>query len=405
MALLFLVALFLAWPTTGLSLIAWVAILLGRGYLRGKAAKTRAAYLDAQASAHAAARAGSATLPTSILNPAFQKQLVVETTRAAVDAGMSAEQAKAWFSQQNVANAVMTAAASFEKEGFSRSAQIVGAADFTKDFARAHLHAANDAREEKGDHDAAHEKGKALFEQGMRHALQFRSTEAIDCYTRSIEASANPAPYINRANLFGKRIRHFEALQDLLEAKRLDEQQANEFPTEIARELEHANLVTLGYRNGFREKLIEELKDGDTHEIAGRMLCVCFGIEPGRWKYNTYDHPFVEYHFFNELDNVFRFDDRKHYPDVAEFIDAYPGDFIAMKVDACPDAQAYRDIEVKLHSLLCSYDERDMQRLRNSMLYQIHCKLLERDFGEMWMSFSSECEGVTREAAEFRLGG
>lgn len=72
-------------------------------------------------------------------------------------------------------------------------------------------------------------EGQRLFEQGMKAATDFRSNEAIDYYTRSIEARANPSPFINRANLLMKRIRYREALSDLIEAKRLDDQQGREF--------------------------------------------------------------------------------------------------------------------------------------------------------------------------------
>ncbi|MBM3928561.1 MAG: hypothetical protein FJ335_08905, partial [Sphingomonadales bacterium] len=44
-------------------------------------------------------------------------------------------------------------------------------------------------------------EGMRLFEQGMRAAAAFRTEEAIALYTRSIAASPNPSPYINRANL------------------------------------------------------------------------------------------------------------------------------------------------------------------------------------------------------------
>jgi hypothetical protein len=67
--------------------------------------------------------------------------------------------------------------------------------------------------------DDGRKEGKRLFELGMMYASQYKSSEAIKYYTLSIEAYQNPAPYVNRANLLGKRIRHYEALQDLLRAK------------------------------------------------------------------------------------------------------------------------------------------------------------------------------------------
>lgn len=35
------------------------------------------------------------------------------------------------------------------------------------------------------------------------------------------------------------------------------------------------------------------------------------------------------------------------------------------------------------------------------MIYEIGCKLMQRDFGDFWNALSSECEGITLEAVEF----
>src|SRR5690606_7701962 len=88
-----------------------------------------------------------------------------------------------------------------------------------------------------------------------------------------------------------------------------------------------------------------------------------------------------------------------------KLVEAYPAAFIQHKVKACPDNNAYAEIEAQLHSVLCLYEEKDMRYLRRSIIYEIHSKLLARDFGDMYMAFSSDCEGIIKEAMEFTEHG
>mgnify|MGYP003618592908 CR=1 FL=1 len=235
----------------------------------------------------------------------------------------------------------------------------------------------------------------------MIYASQYKCSEAIEFYSRSIDAHKNPAPYLNRANLFGKRIRYFEALQDLQEAQRLDRNQAKEFSAQIHQELTFAELITENYTNGIREKLIIDFKSHDKRSISEKILCASFGMTQLEWEHDSFDWDLVEYHFFNEIDNISKFDERNLYPEALEFIELYPEVFIQKKINTCSDYEKYRASEILIHSFLCCYDEADMQRLRRSILYEIHCKLLERDYGWRWRTLSTDCEGVTKDAANF----
>lgn len=231
----------------------------------------------------------------------------------------------------------------------------------------------------KQDKPKGYEEGQRLFELGMAHAVRYESNEAIDYYTKSIELCPNPSPYLNRANIFSKRVRHYEAQQDLLTAKKLDIEQGNEFSNEIARELEKTNLLTENYRNGLRESLIDDYaKNGQDH-VSARTFCSSFGIKPLQWEYNSFDKILVEYHFFNELDNILKFDDLSVYPEASEFLDIYPSDLIEEKVNNCPDIEAYQMAENILHSFLCVFDEKDMRYIRRGIIYRIHSRLFEND--------------------------
>jgi len=246
------------------------------------------------------------------------------------------------------------------------------------------------------------EEGKRLFELGMNSASEFRSNEALNYYTKSIEASENPSPYINRANLLGKRIRHLEALQDLLLAQRIDLMQGKQFQSIIAQELARNSILTSNYVNGIAQKLVADLKEKGERFVAARILCTSFGIPQIQWDHGLCNNTkMLEFHLFNDLDNIMKFDDIERYPEAQELIDIYPITFIEMKVNNCPNLRSYETAETKLHNFLCSYPEEDMVYLRRNMHYDIHEKLIRRDFGDRFDARYSECLGVIKEAEPY----
>jgi len=64
-----------------------------------------------------------------------------------------------------------------------------------------------------------YKKGKELFELGVAEAQKEKFAMAFEYYSESINACANPAPYLNRARILFKKLRYWEGLQDLLVAK------------------------------------------------------------------------------------------------------------------------------------------------------------------------------------------
>lgn len=241
-------------------------------------------------------------------------------------------------------------------------------------------------------------EGMRLFEQGMRAAAAFRTEEAIALYTRSIAASPNPSPYINRANLLMKRIRCRDALNDLKEAKRLDDRQGRQFGAVLAKEIAWAAMLAGNWENGTREKLIKDLRSSDHDVVAERILCASFGIDREDWQWGRFDRRLVEFHLFNDLDDIIKFDAPASYPEAAKLIQAYGSAFIDQKVARCPDQSAYEDAQTKLHNFLCSYDIADMVRLRRAMHRDIHSRLLSLDFGPLHESAGSGFTGVIKEA-------
>lgn len=245
------------------------------------------------------------------------------------------------------------------------------------------------------------DEGKRLFELAMKAATAFNSNEALELYGQSIKASDNPAPYINRANLLGKRIRHFEALQDLLRAQQLDRSQGKQFGAVIAREVARTMPLADLCTNGMQPKLVADLKVKGNDYVVGRLITEAFKIPIIRWEYRMAADPMLEFHLFNELDNIIKFDDMAAYPEAEELVRLYPAEFIELKLGDCPDVHAYAGHEAILHRFLCCYPLDQMRRLRRSMIYEIHEQLLIRDFGAMHMSLDSECNGIIKEAEAF----
>lgn len=242
-----------------------------------------------------------------------------------------------------------------------------------------------------------YKEAKRLYELGMEAALRFESSKALEYYSMSIKLNPNPAPYINRANILSKRMRHKEALSDLLEAQRLDSVQAGEFNSVISKEIAQEKLFTANYENGTREKLLTDLKQNDASYVALRILCVAFGIKESQWSIGAFNRELLEFHFFNELDNVRKFDEISSYPEIEEYLHIYEPKFIELKIENCPDPNGYKNAETIMHTFLCSYDERDMVHLRRSMLYHLHEHLLLIDYGLE----SHRGSGIIKEAEDF----
>lgn len=247
-------------------------------------------------------------------------------------------------------------------------------------------------------------EGKRLFDLGVAAAAQERFHDAFLHYSASVKACPNPAPYLNRARILVKKIRHKEALDDLWQALRLDQEQGQEMLSEIEAEIEEVSPYVENYRNGTRENLVEDFRShsgsfSDLRYVAQRIWEVTFRSAGNESQ--PYRHPLSEYHFFNELDNVARFEDPDVYPEAKEFHALYPAAFIAEQVNNPVDFAAYSRSEALLNSFLCSYDEPDMRKLRRLMLYDIHEYLLRRDYGDQLWSMTNPQPEVIQSAANF----
>lgn len=246
-------------------------------------------------------------------------------------------------------------------------------------------------------------EGKELFDLGVEAANKGNFKLALEYYSKSIEVCDNPAAYLNRARILFKKIRYNEGLNDLQKAKHFDSVQANEFSDQIAREINAAQFYTENYRNGVRDRLLTDYEaQNDIRFIGRRIFCVSFKVQHTGSEHSTYNSPLVEYHFFNELDNVRMFENIKNYPEVEEFLQAYPNDFIQKKLEAPTDHEAYEQAEKILHSFLCSYEEKEMRYIRRSIIYDIHSNLMDKEYGVL-RPMGEFCPEVTNEAYEYLI--
>lgn len=225
-------------------------------------------------------------------------------------------------------------------------------------------------------------EGQRLFELGKSHGARFELDTALKYFDQSYALYNHPAPLMNRAHIKMMRLRHFEALNDLLEAQKIDTKFfGGEFSHEIAPLLEKLNITTRFYKDGTRSKLLADLKQNGRGHVAKRILLTCFKIDPDQWEFASRANSLMKFHFFNELDNVGKFESPGTYPEVETYIQLYPDSFVQQQVNTCPNESAYFTAETQLQGFLCSYEKHDMANIRSDLLYLIHDALMTEDYG------------------------
>ncbi len=250
--------------------------------------------------------------------------------------------------------------------------------------------------------DEKREEGERLFYEGIAAASRYECTKAISLYSKSIEMSANPAPYINRAKLLTWRQRYIEAFADLQKAQSLDEAQGREFTREIEEEIYKVKPICHHYFSENRETMIEFLREkmDDPYYMADVIEEVWREVLISVKKSHLY-RSISRFHFFNELDSIKKFSGFDFYPTVEGYWAHYPDEFIDLELSkGCPDSEAYVLVCAHVGSALCLLEEREMASYREATLYRIHGELMSDDYG-IWGTFDSEDRGIIRDAADF----
>lgn len=115
MVILFFLALVLAWPTAGLSIVAYVALLAVRGYLRGKVMK----HEMQKRIAHRAAGSEGARLPSWMANRDKIDEFVNGVQSAAERYGVPKLFSAMVMNDQRIMKPLMYTAGSMEAQGAS----------------------------------------------------------------------------------------------------------------------------------------------------------------------------------------------------------------------------------------------------------------------------------------------
>lgn len=242
-----------------------------------------------------------------------------------------------------------------------------------------------------------HEEGKTLFEMGMAHALNFESNKAIELYTESLSKSPNPAPLQNRANLLAKRLDFEAALRDLELARKLDLMQGKQFQSAIQEESLKIEIYTSAIKN--RDHFTTSLQENGLKFVAHRLIQVSFEVTEKALMYATTKQVALEYFFFNELDNIKKFDDITRFPSMEWELHAYPNDFIQEKISNTPPD--YFQSEAKMYTLLCAHSDGDRYPLRDAVMYYAHEYLMNYDYQGSQHGLDSDSRGVIKEAHAF----
>ena len=226
----------------------------------------------------------------------------------------------------------------------------------------------------------AHKEAKRLFDEGSTFAEAFQIDRGLELFDQSFALFEHPAPLLNRAHIKMMRLRYREAMQDLLLAQKLDAKLFdNEFAHQISPLLEKCQLITVNYDNGVRKKLLADRKTNGRGYATKRIFFSCFNADEELWDFYPQPTELMLYHFFNELDNIRKFESKGTYWQIDPYVSGYPDDFVQIKIQSRPPD--YSSLEMTLHSFLCCYEQSDMIEMRTYILNLIHNAQMQRDYG------------------------
>ena len=140
-------------------------------------------------------------------------------------------------------------------------------------------------------------------------------------------------------------------------------------------------------------------------KIAESIIQNSFGIHPLAWENDNFDIEPIENNFFTEVYEIsLSEEDLSTHPEVRNFLELFPLDFIELKVNEAAKSKNYHDFllcRMKYFSLINQQPEENQVYLRRGAIYRMHRALMKRDFGARFDSLSSACKGLTKEAEDF----
>ena len=137
-----------------------------------------------------------------------------------------------------------------------------------------------------------------------------------------------------------------------------------------------------------------------TREIAESIIHNAFGAHP---RYNC--NPEMEDGFLSELFAIsLSEEDLAVHPEARGYLKLFPLSFIEWKLRTRANDDDYISflmMRQEYYSAIDELPEVDRLDIRRAALYAMHNALMRRDFGDLYDSFSSDCQGLTKEAEEF----
>lgn len=135
-------------------------------------------------------------------------------------------------------------------------------------------------------------------------------------------------------------------------------------------------------------------------QIEG-ILSEAFNIPFIQFEYGMVNSDLLEHYCFYLIKIVRDENDPARFEHLKSEAQSYTDDFVNYKVESCPDKKALEDAVFKVNVMSTQLGD-NRQIVLSNIFWVAHKQLLIRDFGAMYGSFSSECQGITKEAEEFQ---
>jgi hypothetical protein len=135
---------------------------------------------------------------------------------------------------------------------------------------------------------------------------------------------------------------------------------------------------------------------------ATAILEGAFEVPPGAWMSAHFDARPVALLFYYELHEISLSEKilSKH-PEAQEYLDIFPQEFIRQKHQEASKSIELAPHRLVFHHFLDRFPEEERLYLHRCTIYDMHCLLMSRDFGDMYASLSSPCQGLTKDAEKF----
>ena len=145
-----------------------------------------------------------------------------------------------------------------------------------------------------------------------------------------------------------------------------------------------------------------EIDHEHLRDAATAILEKTFHVPPECWRMGFSHTKPIDLLFFNELHEISLSEEllAKH-PEAQQYLEIFPTDFVRKKFQEANSNAEFASYRVAFHELLARFPADQRLYVHRCAVYDMHCSLMSRDFGDMYMGMQSECRGLTKEAERF----